>query len=99
MEGIKNQAVCGASYAFAAIGALEFYYKRMGGTSSLSEQQLIDCSRPFGNKACDGGNLDASYLYAKEKGIMSDNDYPYYGYQTACAYVADKVKVKAFNYY
>ena len=42
---IKNQQSCNACWAFAATGAIETLHAvRSGNLSSLSEQNLIDCS-------------------------------------------------------
>ncbi|KAK2175531.1 hypothetical protein NP493_721g03001, partial [Ridgeia piscesae] len=46
---VKNQGYCAACWAFAANGALEGQTAKQTGTLSvLSEQNLIDCSRPYG---------------------------------------------------
>jgi len=61
---VKNQAQCGACWAFSATGAMESASFIAGkGLPSLSEQQLIDCSGAFGNYGCNGGWPSSSFLY------------------------------------
>ena len=59
---VKNQGSCGASWAMSAIGSLEGVWKLAGNPlTSLSVQQLIDCSRDYDNRGCMGGWMDASF--------------------------------------
>ena len=46
----------------------------------LSEQQLMDCSKGFGNRACGGGNIRNSIDYLtknKTRPLLSETAYPY----------------------
>ena len=56
---VKNQGLCGASWAFATTAAIESAYQiKTGSLISLSEQQLIDCdTASFGCKK--GDPIDA----------------------------------------
>ncbi|CAO3644645.1 unnamed protein product [Cunninghamella echinulata] len=90
---VKDQGQCGASYAFAAISALEgAHFSKTGKLVSLSEQQIIDCSGPNGNNGCgggggvpsadtkmnDGGEPDQVFAYIKMNGGVQDEaSYPY----------------------
>lgn len=72
----KQQGGCGSCWSFSTIGSLEGAWQIASGRLlSLSEQQLIDCSR--GNYGCGGGVMDAAYTDMKGKAICSEEAYPY----------------------
>lgn len=55
-----------------------------GSLISLSEQELVDCDRTF-NSGCEGGLMDYAYEFVrKNKGIDTEEDYPYQGRETTC---------------
>lgn len=85
---------CGAGgcWAFSTTGAVEGAYQiATGSLRSLSEQQLIDCSTSLGNMGCKGGSMRMAFDYIKaNKGIDSEDDYPFTASNGECWKTAEK---------
>lgn len=77
MTSVKYQKECGACYSFTAIAAIESAYILKGKFLNLAEQELVDCSLPYGNFGCEGGWTTNAYQYIKDFGVVYESDYPY----------------------
>ncbi|KAJ4928202.1 hypothetical protein JOQ06_015996 [Pogonophryne albipinna] len=66
---VKQQGSCGSCWAFSAVGALEGQLKKKNGAlTSLSPQNLVDCSLVYGNHGCHGIASEAAYPYVGLRG-------------------------------
>ncbi|XP_070588162.1 cathepsin L2-like [Erythrolamprus reginae] len=78
---VKDQGDCGSCWSFSATGALEgMHFKKTKKLISLSEQNLIDCSKDMGSGGCQGGLMPQAFASVHElEGINSEESYPYDG--------------------
>nr|XP_056702425.1 digestive cysteine proteinase 2-like [Euleptes europaea] len=99
---VKDQAVCGSCWSFAATGALEgALFLKTGVLTPLSQQALVDCSWGFGNHACDGGEEWSAYEWImRHGGIPSTESYgPYMGQNGYCHYNQSELTAQLSGYF
>ena len=83
---VKDQAICGSCWAFAATGTIESAWnkKHPEAPVKLSEQQVTDCSWKMQSNACAGGFPYGGIAAAAQQGIASSSGYPYLGQDDFC---------------
>lgn len=86
VQKVKDQKNCGSCWAFSAVGALESAYAifKTVDVPNLSEQELVDCSNPYGNQGCNGGLMNLAFDYVLDNKLNTENDYPYKGRNQGC---------------
>jgi C1A family cysteine protease len=97
VTGVKNQGQCGSCWAFSATGVLESFYLFKGQNTNLSEQQLVDCSRPQGNQGCNGGWPSSALNYVKANGITTESAYPYVAKDQSCKATGGAYKINGYS--
>ena len=96
---VKNQGQCGSCWAFSAVGVLESWFLFKGQNTDLSEQQLVDCSRPQGNQGCNGGWPKSALTYIQNNGITTQTAYPYVARDQACKTQGGAYKISGYTSY
>ena len=95
VTAVKNQGNCGSCWSFSTTGALEgLYFITHGNLLAFSEQQLVDCDSK--DSGCNGGLPEDAFEYTANKGIETEQDYPYTTADGTCKYDASKaIKVNS----
>lgn len=84
VTSVKRQGSCGACFAFAATGSIEYWYwKKSGQLKEFSIQQWIDCTKPD-NYGCDGGLMEYVYKKAKRTPAGPDDFDPFEDKEMKC---------------
>lgn len=80
---VKNQGRCGSCWAFSTIGSLEGAWAlTTGNLTSMSEQQLVDCSK--GNNGCGGGGMELGFEFEEGVAVCTEDTYPYVAADGIC---------------
>lgn len=81
---VKFQGMCPACWAFGALGSFEgAYFRKHNKLIEFSEQNLMDCIRPY-RKMCYTGGFKMTFNYIKTYGIETEKSYPYIGMKDRC---------------
>merc|ERR1712166_1192253 len=80
---VKDQGQCGSCWAFSSTGGTEGQWAQATGSLvSLSEQQLVDCSKQ--NSGCSGGLMDYAFSFYETQNIATESSYPYTASDGTC---------------
>ncbi|XP_076009744.1 digestive cysteine proteinase 2 [Genypterus blacodes] len=91
---VKDQGYCGSCWAFSTTGAIEGQIsKKTGQLISLSEQNLVDCSKAYGTYGCNGAWMANAYDYVVKNGLQSTSTYPYTSVDTQPCFYDSKLAV------
>ncbi|XP_022664014.1 cathepsin L1-like [Varroa destructor] len=83
---VKNQQHCASCYAFSSGGALETaHWRRYGILPNVSVQHIVDCTRQYGNRGCQGGWMHTAFKWLQDHGgYLASTEYPYAAHVGKC---------------
>ncbi|KAL9999995.1 putative actinidain [Helianthus debilis subsp. tardiflorus] len=97
---VKDQGRCASGWAFSVTGAVEGINKIVtGNLVPVSEQELVNCDTSY-NQGCKGGLMDHAFEFIiKNRGIHTEEDYPYTGTDGICDANNTNTKVVTIDSY
>ena len=99
VSSVKNQGSCGSCWSFSSVGSIESLWSiKHNVLYNLSEQELIDCSRSYGNNGCEGGSMINAFKYVIDNGLCTNLSYPYDGNENTCQKDNCESVIKILNY-
>jgi len=81
---VKNQGQCGSCWSFCTTGGIEGSWQiATGQLKSLSEQQVVDCSK-FPNMGCSGVNPQVAINFETSDNVCTEQSCPYHAKKGRC---------------